>query len=64
MQFCFTFDYFIQFLYLKTNPTDLQQLKITVYFICICTLLYLFVLLLVVRLVLLSLFLLDNIVFP
>ncbi len=43
----FTFDYFIQFLYLKTNAIDLpkkKQLKITDYFICI------FLLLLVVRL--------------
>ncbi len=36
----------------------------TVYFICIFTLLYLFVLLLVVRLFFFSLFLFDSIVFP
>ncbi len=39
-----------------------KNLKITVYFICIFTLLYLFVLLLVVRLFLFSLFLFDSIV--
>ncbi len=52
MQCCFTFDYFIQFLYLKTNAIDLpkkKKLKITDYFICIFTLLYFFVLLLAVR---------------
>ncbi len=61
MQCCFTFDYFIQFLYLKTNAIDLpkkKQLKITDYFICI------FLLLLVVRLFLFSLLLFDSIVFP
>ncbi len=41
MQCCFTFDYFIQFLYLKTNAIDLPKKKteITDYFICIFTLL-------------------------
>ncbi len=45
MKFYFTFDYFIQFLSLKTNvrPTEKHF-----YFICLFTLLYLFVLLLVV----------------
>ncbi len=51
----------------KTNarPTKKKKkLKITVYFICIFTLLYLFVLLLVDRLFLFSLFLFDSIIFP
>lgn len=61
----FTFDYFIQLLYLKTTVRYLKNLKSTVYFVCICILykyyiilfvfvyytsvLYLFVLLFIVR---------------
>ncbi len=61
-----TFNYFIQFLYLKTNarPSNKTPSKITVYFISIFTPLHLFVLLLVDRLFLFSLFLFDIIVFP
>jgi len=35
MQCCFTFDFFIQFLYIKTTVRYLSNLKRAVYFICI-----------------------------
>ncbi len=67
MQCCFTFDYFIQFLYLKTNVIDLPKKKTEnhwLFYLYLYSTVFLFVLLLVVRLFLFSLLLFDSIVFP
>ncbi len=57
MQYSFTFDYFITFLYQKKYSIDLPKKNWkSVYFICIFTLLYLCVLLLVVRQIILIFF--------
>ncbi len=68
MQCCFTFDYFIQFLYLKTNAIDLPKNKknwksLIILFVALLYCIF-FVLLLVVILFLFSLLLFDSIVFP